>query len=151
LAENISKNRSYIGIDIRRPPEGNLQSAQRCAEGVGISFRFWQANDMEIDLEPAEMLFIDSLHTYCHLTYELEAFSSKISKYIAMHDTSDHWSTHDDDQYHGDYSEYPPSIDRTKRGLWMAVEDFLANHPEWQLYERRMNNYGFTILKRVAE
>jgi len=94
------------------------------------------------------LLFIDSLHTYCHLTYELEKFSPKVSKYIAMHDTS--WDpTIDDPAYYGDYSEYPPEYDRTKRGLWPAVVDFLKRHPEWTLHERRLNNYGFTILKRV--
>ena len=103
---------------------------------------------MDIDIPPAEMLFIDSLHTYCHLTYELEKFSPKISKVIAMHDTSEPWGDADDSDYRGDYSEYPLYIDRSKKGLWSAVEDFLERHPEWILQERLFNNHGFTILRR---
>lgn len=147
LSENLFACRSYIGIDQDVPPLDTLNQAKQLAEENGISFRFWQTNDRNITLEPTEMLFIDSLHTYCHLTYELETFAPKVSKYIALHDTS--WEDLiDDPAYHGDYSEYPPSYDRTKRGLWAAVEDFLERHPEWVLHKRYFNNNGLTILKR---
>lgn len=148
LSESPAANRSYLGIDIDSPPIETLTLAKQLAEESGITFSFWQASDRDVDIEPTEMLFIDSLHTYCHLTYELEKFSPKVSKYIAMHDTSAPWGNIDDNAYHGDYSEYPPEYDRTKRGLWPAVEDFLQRHPEWTLYERHLNNHGFTILKR---
>jgi beta-1,4-mannosyl-glycoprotein beta-1,4-N-acetylglucosaminyltransferase len=150
LSENLSSSRSYIGIDIDSPSTELLDSAKRLAEGNGIAFNFWRANDLNIDIEPTELLFIDSLHTYCHLTYELEKFSPKVSKYIAMHDTSWGEPPIDDPAYQGNYSEYPSEYDRTKRGLWQAVVDFLQRHPEWTLHERRVNNYGFTILKRIS-
>lgn len=147
LSENPSERRSYLGIDLDAPPIETLTQAKQLAEENGISFRFWQADDRTIELETTDMLFIDSLHTYCHLTYELETFSSKVSKYIALHDTS--WeNVIDDPAYHGDYSEYPPSYNRARRGLWAAVEDFLQRHPEWILHKRYLNNNGFTILKR---
>jgi len=106
---------------------------------------------MTIEMEPVDMIFIDSLHTYCHLTYELETFSPKVAKFIAMHDTSEPWGDAEDDTYHGDYSEYPAWIDRTKKGLWPAVEDFLARHPEWKLKSRVFNRHGFTVLERLGE
>ena len=149
LSESSSKPRSYLGVDLVSPTNGTLNMARKLAETHGISFEFWQANDMAIDIEPVDLLFIDSLHTYCHLTYELEKFSPKIRKYIALHDTSDPWGSRDDSAYSGDFSEYPAYIDRNKRGLWPAVENFLEHHPEWSLLERRENNHGFTILKRI--
>jgi|SRR3989344_269579 len=148
LSESSHSNRSYLGIDLVSPSQNTLSLAKKLVETVGISFQFWEANDMAIDIPPTDMLFIDSLHTYCHLSYELEKFSPNVRKYITMHDTSEPWGDTDDTQYTGDYSEYPPKIDRTKRGLWLAVEDFLQRHPEWHLMERRFNNHGFTILKR---
>lgn len=66
-----------------------------------------------------------------------------------MHDTSPPWG-YVKENYHGDFNEYPLGIDRTKQGLWAAVEDVLAGHPEYVLAERRENLYGFTILKRVS-
>ncbi len=149
LSESALDNPSYVGVDIELPPIETLASASRLAKANGIHFIFTLANDMDIDINPADMLFIDSLHTYCHLTYELETFSSKINKYIAIHDTTFSNETIDGPGYEGDYSEYPAAYDRTKRGLWPAIVDFLAGHPEWILFERYYNNYGLTILKRM--
>ena len=151
LSESPYGPRSYVGIDISSPPQSKLLLAERLAKKKGISFRFICANDMNIEIEPSDMLFIDSLHTYCHLTYELEKFSPKIHKFIAMHDTSDPWGSCDDSAYRGDYSEYPASFNRNQKGLWAAVEDFLANHSEWRLLERRVNNHGLTILERIED
>ncbi len=151
LSKSPYQTRSYVGIDLAPPPRSKLLLAKRLANAHGIAFHFIRANDMDIDIEPSDMLFIDSLHTYCHLTYELEKFSHYINKFIVMHDTSAPWGDRDDTEYHGDYSEYPASFDRNKRGLWPAVEDFLANHKEWKLLERRFNNHGLTILERVAD
>jgi hypothetical protein len=148
LSENSSQEKSYLGIDSRNPSIDRLNLANRLSKENGIKFTFWCINDKQIGLEPVDLLFIDALHTYCHLTYQLETFSPSVRKYICMHDTSDPWGTRDDHAYHGDYSEYPLSYDRTKKGLWPAIVDFLERHPEWSLYERRTNNHGFTILKR---
>lgn len=151
LSESVALNKSYIGVDLNLPPLESLNMAKRLAEANGLKFQFVQANDMKLEFQsPVDMLFIDSLHTYCHLTYELETFSPHVRKYITLHDTSAPWGTRDDDQYHGDYSEYPAHFDKTKRGLWQAVVDFLQAHPEWTLHELRTYNHGFTVLKRVT-
>ncbi len=149
LSENGSSYRFYVGIDIAAPPAKELRLAQKLSGKKKVEFQFIQANDMMIDLPPADLLFIDSLHTYCHLTYELEKFSPRVAKYIAMHDTSTPWGDTDDSEYHGNYSEYPAWMDRSKRGLWPAVEDFLSRHPEWVLHKRYTNCHGLTILKRL--
>jgi hypothetical protein len=149
LSENESPNKFYLRIDLDPPPANTLAKAKELAELNGISFDFWQENDMYIEIPPTELLFIDSLHTYCHLTYELEKFSPNVSKYIVMHDTSAPWGNKNDSAYSGDYSEYPEWYNKTKQGLWPAVQDFLDSHPEWVLHERLFNNHGFTILKRV--
>ncbi len=148
LSDSIEEKKTYLGIDLQYPPADKLQMAKQLAQANGVEFQFLAANDMHIALEPVDLLFIDSLHTYCHLTYELETFSPIVGKYICLHDTSGPWGEKDDWEYGGTYSEYPPHIDRTKRGLWSAVVDFLESHPEWHLVERRLNNNGFTILKR---
>ncbi|MFI5343427.1 MAG: hypothetical protein ACHQUC_04315 [Chlamydiales bacterium] len=151
LVESSAIQRTYTGIDLVAPPVHIFLFAERLAQQNGIFFNFITANDMDIDIEPCDFLFIDSLHTYCHLTYELEKFSDKVNNFIAMHDTSAPWGDKDDIEYYGNYSEYPPEYNRSKRGLWPAVVDFLERHPEWKLLERRLNCHGFTILERVGE
>ena len=150
LSENSAIHRSYLGIDIALPPGYDLQLAKQQAEKNNIQFRFQRINDLHLtSLEPTDLLFIDSMHTYCHLTYELETFSPYVRKYIALHDTSEPWGDKDDNEYIGNYAEYPSHYDRSKRGLWPAVVDFLGRHPEWELQERRLNCHGFTVLKRT--
>jgi hypothetical protein len=40
-------------------------------------------------------------------------------------------------------------VEEINRGVWPAIEEFLAAHPEWILKERFTNNNGLTILQRV--
>lgn len=149
LAESQQPTKSYLGVDLAQPPVSRFHLAQLLATENGILFQFHEGDDLKFDMDPVDLLFIDTLHTYCHLTAELEKFSPKANKYIALHDTSPPWGFVDDYFYHGDYSEYPESYDKTKRGLWPAVEDFLGRHPEWVLKERYLNCCGFTVLERV--
>lgn len=152
LSESPDENKSYKGIDLYRPNEEMLNYAKAIANEHGVAFSFVQGNDINpnVDIEISDMLFIDSLHTYAHLTTELEKFSPKIRKFIAMHDTSEPFA-YEGEGYNGDYSEYPDSVDRQKRGTWPAIWDFLVRHPEWKLQERHFNNFGFTVLKRVSQ
>jgi hypothetical protein len=41
-------------------------------------------------------------------------------------------------------SGFPP--DEIAKGLWPAITEFLAEHPEWKLEERFTNNNGLTVL-----
>ncbi len=149
LSESGSPSRSYLGIDINSPPLPILNLAKDLSEKNGISFTFVQESNANIEIEPTEMLFIDTLHLYFQLAYELEKFSPKVSKYIAMHDTG-HTDTYEDpDPYFGDRNIYPGQYGANKKGMWLAILDFLESHPEWILQERKTNNYGLTILKRV--
>ncbi len=151
LSESQAPSRTYLGIDISYPPVNKLFNADSLAESNGIAFQFLQANDLNIDIDSTDMLFIDTHHTYKQLTAELDKHSPNVRKYIAMHDTSGPWGNNDEpDEYHINQS-YPPHIDSMKHGLWPAVEDFLLRHPEWSLKERYFNNNGFTVLERKAD
>jgi hypothetical protein len=148
LSENSAKKRSYIGIDVYIPDAPILDKAKRLARSNGISFRFLHTNDMQVEPIDADLLFLDSMQTYCHVLYELEKFSPRIHKYIAIHDTSEPWGSANDTSYPGNYAEYPAHLNRKKKGVWPAVQDFLKAHPDWTLVKRYINNHGFTILKR---
>jgi len=142
---------TYISTNYRSPNKELLTRAKILAAEKEIKFSFICKGDnlLEIEeLEPVEMMFVDGLHTYCHVTYQLEKFSPLVSKYIAFHDTSEPWGDSDDTEYRGDYSEYPETYDKTKRGVWPAVVDFLVRHPEWTLKEKVDNNHGFAVIEK---
>lgn len=152
LAESSEAERTYLEIEVFPPVLEKLYLSKKLAYENNISFQFIEGNDLHLDLKDrADLLFIDGTHTYCHVTYELEKFAPKINKYIVMHDTNLPWGYQNDIEYQGDYSEYPEAIDRTKKGLSAAVNDFLAKNPGWILAERRFNNHGLTVLKRVVQ
>lgn len=146
LSESRHQQTSYVGIDLRDPPFYKLKLAKELAQNNGISFEFIKGDDFDLDIVATDLLFIDSLHTYCHLTYELEKFSDKVLQFIVLHDTSEPWGEMDEPS---PYYPYPSHIDRIfKRGSWIAVVDFLDSHPDWQLKARYLNNHGLTVLER---
>jgi hypothetical protein len=91
------------------------------------------ADTREINIAPTDFLFIDSLHIYEQVKIELHLHANKAKKYIGFHDTT----------------TYATNGEFGGRGIWPAIQEFLDEHPEWQLIQRRINNNGLTILKRV--
>lgn len=91
-----------------------LNLAKTLTEAHAIHFDFWQAKDLFIHIEPTDMLFLETSRTYCHLTYELESFSSHVRKYICIHGTSGPWSHENGEEYYVNYSDYETSYDRIK-------------------------------------
>ena len=143
----------YIGIGTEYPNIDVYTKANVLALSKNLGFFYINKNEFLIDpseIGLVDMIFIDSIHTYCHVTYQLHKFSSLAAKYLVFHDTSDPWGNENDRDYHGNYSEYPPEYSRTKKGVWPAIDDFLRNSQDWKLKERKFNNHGLVILERMT-
>ncbi len=98
------------------------------------SFRFHQADVLEVDIESTDLLFIDTWHVYEQLKQELARHGAKARKYIVLHDTTKF----------AERGEAPEH-----RGVWPAIEEFLQ-HGIFHLKQRFTNNNGLTILERVG-
>jgi hypothetical protein len=70
------------------------------------------------------------------LRRELVLHAVKSRRFIVLHDTTTF----------GEQGEREGS-----RGLWPAVAEFLAAHPQWRLAARYHNNNGLTVLERRKE
>ena len=153
LLHGLKRGSSYTGIDLVLPEGDALLLAQEIATNRGIDFNFIVQNDLSIDpssIGEVDMIFIDALHTYAHVTCELHLFAPLAKRYLVLHDTSWPWGVMDDFVYSGNRSEYPEWVNKTKRGIWPAITDFLQLHQtEWYIRLRRTNNNGFTVLERV--
>jgi hypothetical protein len=132
-----------ISIDIKPVA---IEYAQRLARDAGIQFDFrlgdTGADDFEI--EETDLLFIDTWHVYEQLKQELKLHSARVRRYIALHDTTTF-------AYLGESHNYQCAVRPQappRRGLWPAVEEFLACNPDWELRERFTHNNGLTILAR---
>jgi hypothetical protein len=94
---------------------------------------FINADVLTVDIEPTDMLFIDTLHTYDQLYAELSRHTEQVHRWVALHDTEMFGMTGEN----GDY------------GLLVALIEFLDRHPQWKIcYQTKANN-GLTILSRA--
>lgn len=88
--------------------------------------RYHNANTLDLDIEPTDLLFIDTDHTYTQLSAELKLHGNKALKYIIFHDTT----TYCDE-------------------LVPAIFEFLdQSNGEWIIDRHFKHNNGLTIIKR---
>lgn len=112
-------------------------------------------NNLKVTLEEdVDLTFIDTWHVYGQLKRELALYAPRTRKYILMHDTTvDEWQGETIRCKH----KYDPNeqsrmsgipVNEILKGLWPAVEEFLAANPDWELHQRFTHNNGLTVLKR---
>ena len=129
LAGRPAKLTSY---DIARRDE--VAEVEQAAKNSATEFKFVLASTLETEIEPADLLFIDSEHTYDHLKKELELHAGKIKKFILFHDTTEFG--------HKDASTY------SGKGLQPAIDEFMAACPEWHVREVFTHCHGLTVLEK---
>lgn len=119
---------SYHGAYRKEAPE-----LYRMAGGEK-NFKFVTGDSLNADIEPTEMLFIDTESTAPRLLKELEKFHAKVSKFIVVHRTDT-------------FGEFGPD---GGPGLRPALRQFLKINKEWFVHKSYKNNHGLTILARDA-
>lgn len=98
-------------------------------KSLGKDIDYIIADDLKIEIDETDLLFIDTDHTYNQLYKELMLHHSKVRKYIVLHDTF----------------TYGTSADG---GLLSAIIDFMIPYPEWKFKYHTNNNNGLTVLER---
>jgi len=82
LASGCPVVRSY---DINRCAEVMLMEALAMDEGV--AYKFILGDTREVDIEPTDLLLVDTDHTYEQVKAELERHVDKVRRYLVFHDT----------------------------------------------------------------
>jgi hypothetical protein len=119
-----------VCYDLRRHPaaEWLLALAGR------TELRYVQQDVLGAGIEETDLLFIDTIGVYDQLRQELARHAAKVRRYIVQHDTTTFGT-------HGEVEG--------QRGLWPAVEEFLARGT-FRLKQRYENNNSLTVLEAVA-
>lgn len=91
------------------------------------------ADDLTIEIEETDFLFIDTRHCADQLRQELFRHASKVNKFIGLHDTFI-FGLHGDDG---------------KEGLLIAMDEFLSANREWSIKYRTEENNGLIILEKI--
>lgn len=122
----VSECKALTSIDLKPPPNNRLELVRKGAKEKNIDFKFIEADTTKIKINPCDLLFIDTLHTYDQLSQELYLHGNKVSKYLIFHDTS---------------NEFGPELNR-------AINEFLSKNKHWGILEVLDNNNGLTVLSR---
>jgi hypothetical protein len=146
LAGNPKK---LTSLDLYNPTKfgGNLQEVYDAVNLTDIDFSFVEYDSLNYELEPCDLLFIDTWHCYLQLKKELTRHHSKVNKYIILHDTVSYANV---DEKSADEMGVLNTIETNlPKGLWSAVEEFLYENKNWIVWEKKPNNNGLTVLKRI--
>lgn len=103
------------------------------AESFNLDKKYIIGNSIEIEIEPTDLLFIDTDHNYLQLKTELDKHHEKVSQYIVMHDTTTYGGPSQGDHI----------------GLLAAVLEFLAANRQWTVNYHSHQCNGLTVLERV--
>ena len=109
-----------ISIDIIDP----IESLRETVKNEGVDWGFIKASSLDIKFIRADLLFIDTIHSYEQLSQELKLHSPHTTKYIIMHDTN------------------LPEMQK-------AIDEFLTNNNDWKVKEVLTTLTGLTVLQRT--
>lgn len=142
----MSNPKKIIGYDIV-PTEEISEIINICSE-YNINFIFLNEDVLKTTIEETDLLFIDTLHTYNQLISELTLHSSKVRKYIILHDTVSFGQN--DELIYEHASNLIKTQEVNKQGLVPAIQEFLNSElgKSWGIEKEFENNNGLTILKR---
>jgi hypothetical protein len=86
-------------------------------------------------IEPTDLLFIDTLHRYDQVRQELALHGDAARRWIVFHDTETFGVTGDDGG----------------EGINRAIDEWLVLEPQWRVVYRTHRNNGLTVIEREAE
>lgn len=104
-----------------------LPELQYNAQIHNIDFEFNIGNSLTIDIEPTDLLFIDTVHKKKHTAAELYRHADKANKFIVFHDTT----------------AWP--------GVFDAAFEFLVANRQWHIVEHCNKGSGLLVLKRYHD
>ncbi len=133
----MSSAKTIRCFDIDKGVMKYIKNHHIVAEQLNKDFTFTCVSTIaeKLEIEPTDLLFVDTLHTYNQVITELKMHSNKVRKYILFHDTSSHPSNAKSVEY--------------EREVNKAVNEFLDTNKNWILKERFTNNHGLTVIQRI--
>jgi len=146
LAGNPKK---LTSIDLYNPVSfgGNLQEVYDAASLTETDFSFVVHDSLTYNIDSCDLLFLDTWHDFLQLKKELTRHHSKVNKYIIIHDTV-YWG-YSDEASHDNMGAINDSETNLPKGLMPAIEEFLYHNRNWVIWEKKANNNGLTVLKRI--
>jgi beta-1,4-mannosyl-glycoprotein beta-1,4-N-acetylglucosaminyltransferase len=121
-------------ITYDRERQDAVSLLEAAAQELGVDFAFHQADVLEVEIAPTDLLFIDTWHVEEQMREELRRHADRARRYLALHDTETF-------AYRGEAE--------SERGIWYAVAEFMRHSPHWRLHQHFAHNNGLTVFTRV--
>jgi hypothetical protein len=144
------KPKKLISLDLYNPSTfgGNLQEVYDAASEAEIDFTFVEQNSLTYNIDSCDLLFLDTWHDFLQLKRELTRHHTKVKKYIIFHDTVSFANI--DEKSAEEMAVLNEEETNLPKGLWPAIEEFLYHNKNWIIWEKKPNNNGLTVLKRIS-
>ncbi len=117
LASGCPDVRSY---EVERWPD--VDKIERLAP----HWKFHLESSLECEIEPCDLLFIDTIHDGVQVTLELDRHADQVRRFLVFHDTV----------------AFP--------ALLTGIEIWMRQHPEWRVKADFKHQHGLLVLERLA-
>lgn len=137
--------RQVMSFDIKETP-----SARRLQELAGDRWAYRLADSRTADVPAADILFIDSLHTYQQCDAELRAHAWKIQRYLVFHDVGTFGEVGADGESGNHSWQYQrgTSCPSDYLGIRPAIDALMIRDPLWRIVARYTDSHGLLVLER---
>jgi len=106
--------------------------------GESWSYRIQDSRTAEPTV--ADLLFIDSLHTYDQVKAELAQHGDSVRRYIAFHDTITFGSVGAE----GETGRHSMGT----LGIRPAIDEWMIRNPHWHIMSHDVHSHGLLVLRR---
>lgn len=128
-----SHPKKMISYDILKQPE--VDELISLSKKENVDFNYILNDVLLVDIDPTDLLFIDTIHNYEQTKEELRLHANKVSKYIIFHDTVRYGIK---------------GHEEGKVGIMLAIEEFIKSNNDWKIVDFRDNYNGLLILEKIT-
>ena len=129
------------------------RAADKLLKAAGPDWKYYLKDTRLLnDIEPADLVFFDTCHTYDHLQLELIAYYSKAKSYMVFHDTIT-FGSHGESYFRpGNKNPHPGERQpyHMTLGIRPAIDEFMIMYPEWRVERVSTVGHGLLTLKKEA-
>lgn len=136
LAAGLGEQGRFTSVCRRAKPQW-----KHLAKYLGERFKGVEAEGAAVELEPTDLLFVDTEHDAEILFAILERHHAKVNKYIVVHCT----------ETFGETGDQRDAAGNAKPGVLQGLGQFLSRHMEWGVIRRDTNNHGLMVLSKLEE
>lgn len=134
-----------VSYDVMRTPEAMALEAL-----VGPRWSYRIADSRTASFGHADLLFVDSLHTYDQVRAELEAHAASVRRYIVLHDVLTFGSVGARGESGEQLWRYKAgqSVPLEALGIRPAIDELLIRDPTWHIAASYHDSHGLLVLER---